>query len=154
MPSICQAFFINSVNGQGHKLHCFYTNSPDMQKLLFEHGLVPELQQEANQAVITEVNILKFVECLDEKLIQHVNERTELKEPLLDFALGMVDITKPENIKLKQKDIFENIHQVFKTIKDIIPNYSGPIPTANKYKVIIDGLLRIKAMEDFAREKI
>ncbi len=40
-------FLINSKDSQGHTLSHFYTHSPEMQKFLFEHGMIPE--QERNQ---------------------------------------------------------------------------------------------------------
>ncbi|WP_341822228.1 leucine-rich repeat domain-containing protein [Wolbachia endosymbiont (group A) of Clivina fossor] len=83
-------FLINSRDEEGHTLSHFYTHSPRMQELLFEHGLIPE--QERNQRRDDE-RIARDSQSVHKSLVV---KRTNF------FAKKLVESTKASEGQLEQ----------------------------------------------------
>ncbi len=113
--------------------------SPELMNKYHDH-LEEKSKKEKQKEVITATNIGEFEEALAETLIQYVKEHPELKDALDDFALSMVNITKPEEITHEHQEILAKINQEFSKIKDYLPNYNGDIPANDEYKIIIEKL--------------
>ncbi|WP_339045254.1 hypothetical protein [Candidatus Mesenet endosymbiont of Agriotes lineatus] len=114
----------------------------------YEQYLAKERKKEKQREVITAKNIGEFEEYLGNQLIQYAKDHPELKEPLLDFALVMVDVEKSEEIMLEQQQILAKINQEFSSkIKEYLPNYGRDIPTLQEYKIIVDEIANVSSQK-------
>ncbi|WP_353269999.1 hypothetical protein [Wolbachia endosymbiont (group A) of Myopa testacea] len=119
----------------------------------YDRYLEEEQKQEMQKNAITKENIKPFLEGLADKLIQYVELHPELKETLEDFVVCIVEINKPEEITFEQQKILAEINKYFsENIKDALRNYNRNIPNRDEYGLIIEGLSKVKAMQDFAQE--
>jgi hypothetical protein len=118
----------------------------------YDDYLQEEQKLEAQKNVITEENIKPFIEDLANKLIEYVELHPELKDTLEDFAVNIVDIDEPEEITCEQQKILAEINKYFsKNIRDFLPNYNENIPNRDEYYIIINGLLEVEVMQNFAQ---
>ncbi|WP_264704326.1 TomO hydrophobic C-terminal domain-containing protein [Wolbachia endosymbiont (group B) of Apotomis betuletana] len=117
----------------------------------YDHYLEEEQKLEAQKDVITEENIEPFMEDLAKNLVQHAESHPELKEALEDFAVCNVNIDNPEEITFERQKILAEINKYFSvSIKNVLPNYNRNIPNRDEYRIIIDGLLKVAVMQNFA----
>ncbi|WP_264336558.1 MULTISPECIES: TomO hydrophobic C-terminal domain-containing protein [unclassified Wolbachia] len=110
---------------------------------------------ESQKTSITEENITEFVEILASKLIQDDKNNSELGSNLIDnLILNTIDLDRPDKITLAQQKILAEINRKFtEIIKEYLPNYIRNIPTLQEYKIIIKKLLKVKAIEDYAKSQ-
>ena len=119
----------------------------------YDRYLEEEQKLEAQKNVITEKNIELFIEGSAKNLIEYVKLYPNLEPTLRDFAIGIVDVHKPEEITFEQQKILAEINKYFSTnIKNFLPNYNRNIPSGDEYTLIIKKLLEIKVMQDFAQK--
>ncbi|WP_264730460.1 TomO hydrophobic C-terminal domain-containing protein [Wolbachia endosymbiont (group B) of Episyrphus balteatus] len=119
----------------------------------YDHYLEEEQKLEAQKDVITEENIEPFMEDLANRLIQYVKDNPELKEVLQDHLsyFKHIDVDHPEKVTFEQQKILAEINKYFSvSIKNVLPNYNRNIPNRDEYRIIIDGLLKVAVMQNFA----
>lgn len=69
-----------------------------------------------------------------------------------DFIIDTIDFDCPEKITPAQQKILAEINRKFtESIKESLPHYTRNIPTLQEYKIIINKLLKVKAIEDYAK---
>jgi hypothetical protein len=109
-------FLINSQDKQGHTLSRFYTDSPEMQKFLFERGMIPE--QEMRDEHITRDGqsvhaspIVKRTNFFAKKLVESMKaNKEELKQAADSYAesIGLLKQYQNDSIRLKLLSLTEN----------------------------------------------
>lgn len=108
-----------------------------------------EKQEATLKKEIISESIREYAIQLSKHLIKEAMKTSDLKEPLGDFALSMVEIDNPEDITLEQQKILAMINQHFPHIKETIPNYTRDMPTREEYKTIINAIGMTSVMERF-----
>lgn len=115
---------------------------------------VEEKEKQAAQGdVITEGNMVPFIENLANRLIQYVKDNPELEKVLQNHLLYLkyIDIDNPEEITFEQQKILAEINEYFsENIKVFLPNYNRNIPERGEYRIIIDRLLKVAVLQNFA----
>lgn len=77
-----------------------------------------------------------------------------MKEVLQHHLLHLehIDVYDPEKVTFEQQ-ILAGINKYFsENIKGVLRNYNRNIPSRGEHVLIIEGLPKVKAMQDFARE--
>ncbi len=142
-------FLINSKDEQGHTLSHFYTNSPEMQKFLFEHGMIPE--QERNQRREDEriardsqsvhaSPIVKRINFFTKKLVESVKvDKEQLKQAAASYVENIPELLEqyhndPIRLRLLSLTDNEKGSVMKKTLRE-----TDPIPGDEEFiKTVID----------------
>lgn len=113
-------FLINSKDKNGHKLSHFYTNFPKMQKFLFEHGLIPELEKKDeelqriiadNQSVHDSAAVKKTNFIVKELVKSFKANQDELKQAADSYLADIPELLKRcqgNPIRIKLLSLTEN----------------------------------------------
>lgn len=115
-----------------------------------------ERSKEAQQNNITGTNIMPFVEgCVNDVLLKQnglVLSSSDLKEPLLDIATAILDVSKPEGINKEQQQVLSEINKYFgEHIHETLPNYARAVPTFEQYYIMVNKFPEVPAMQNFAQ---
>lgn len=143
-------YFAATTHGPAYKE--YYTACPDgtwsqilqattdiHPKFLDDYGTLKDKEKQKNE--INKDIAGEFITVLSSTLVKYVENNPLLQDALLEFAMGGVDITKPNDITPSQQKILTKINQIFSEKKaDLLLNYTRDRPTEPEYRTIITGL--------------